>query len=276
MATSIVKGVIGNNAAKKAASQQAAANEAAANEARSQFAESQKNLNTAAGSARGDITSARDTSLGYLNPFLQTGTSANTQLGYGLGLNDTDLAGGLAGTKGGLTKSFTMADYEADPGYKFRLEEGQKALARAQGAAGKYFSGAGLRGLTDYNQKSASQEYQNAYDRYNTNQTNLYNRLAGVSNSGQSAAGTMAGISSDAGNSLAGVTQDTANNIANLGAGKALAVGSGLTGAGNARAMGALGSGQAWITGINSLEDKANRAAGLAAGMYGNGGGSSW
>lgn len=58
---------------------------------------------------------------GNYQPFLQTGTAANNQLGYALGLGGTG-----TGEAGALAKPFTMADYQADPGYAFRLAEVKK------------------------------------------------------------------------------------------------------------------------------------------------------
>ena len=77
-------------------------------------------------------------------------------------------------------------------------------------------SGAQAKALTAYGQGMGSQEYQNAYNRYNTDQTNLYNRLAGISGTGL-----------QAGSAIAGVGQNTANqvssNLMNLGAGQSAA-----------------------------------------------------
>jgi len=222
---SIIGAVIGANASKKAGKQQAAAADAATEEQRRQYDQTRSDY----------------------EPFRQAGLSGNNQLSYLLGLNQTpytsqneagedvtidpysNINTGM-GNFGSLSKSFGMEDYQADPGYAFRLAEGQKALERTMGAKGKYFSGQAIKGLTDYNQESASQEYGNAYNRYNTNQTNLYNRLAGISGSGQTAT-----------NSLASVGQNTANQI-----------GENLMGAGNARAAGTIGSANAWSTGLGS------------------------
>ena len=52
-----------------------------------------------------------------------------------------------------------------DPGYQFRLDEGRKALERSAAAQGTLRSGATLKGLMDYGQNTASQEYQRAYNR---------------------------------------------------------------------------------------------------------------
>lgn len=184
-------------------------------------------------------------------PFLQTGTAANQQLSQLLGLGCNNMENmptygsgdSSSGGYGSLAKPFTMADFQADPGYQFTLQEGQKALDRASAAGGKYYSGAAIKGLTDYNQNSASKQYQSAYDRYNTNQTNLYNRLAGVSGVGQTAS------SSDA---AAG--QNAANQIS-----------SNITGAGNSQAAGTVGQANAWSTGLNGIGNNAV----FGATMYG-------
>lgn len=89
---------------------------------------------------------------------------------------------------GTLGKAFSMEDYQEDPGYKFRLEQGQQGLDRSLAARGKTFSGEAAKAAVDYNSGMASQEYGNAYNRYNTDQNNLYNMLAGVSGFGQNAA----------------------------------------------------------------------------------------
>lgn len=132
---------------------------------------------------------------------------------------------------GSLTKAFGMSDYTADPGYAFRLSEGQKALDRAAASKGGFNSGAAAKALIDYNQNMGSQEYGAAYDRYNTNQTNLYNRLAGVSGTGQTAA-----------NTLGQAGQNYANQVS-----------SNLFGAANAQGAGSIAQANAWGTGLNNV-----------------------
>lgn len=91
---------------------------------------------------------------------------------------------------GELTKEFSLADYVADPGYQFRLDEGNKAIERANARRGNFYSGAALKEANRYNSGMASQEYGSAYDRYQTNKNTLYNRLAGLSNTGIGATNT--------------------------------------------------------------------------------------
>lgn len=97
---------------------------------------------------------------------------------------------------GSLLKSFSMEDYQADPGYQFRLSEGNKALERQLAARGQFSSmnPAAAKALQAYGQDMASQEYGAAYDRYNINQGNIYNRLANLAGMGQTAVGTQAGV----------------------------------------------------------------------------------
>jgi hypothetical protein len=81
-----------------------------------------------------------------------------------------------------------MADYQADPGYAFRLGEGQKALDRQAAARGGLISGGALKAATRYGQDMGSQEYQNAFNRYQTNRSNQLQPLGNLMASGQSAA----------------------------------------------------------------------------------------
>lgn len=98
-------------------------------------------------------------------------------------------------TGGQLTKmpnaQFTMQDFQQDPGYKWRMQEGVNALAASGAAAGNYGSGNMGIAIQRYGQNLASDEYQNAYQRwadaYNRTmgqQDTIYNRLAGISGTG--------------------------------------------------------------------------------------------
>jgi hypothetical protein len=55
---------------------------------------------------------------------------------------------------------------EQDPGYAFRLAEGQKAIDRSAAAKGGLQSGAALKAAAEYGQSMGSQEYGNAYNRF--------------------------------------------------------------------------------------------------------------
>jgi hypothetical protein len=134
---------------------------------------------------------------------------------------------------GALTRGFTMADYQADPGYAFRLSEGLKGLEQTAAARGGLLSGNALRGAQRYGQDLASQEYTNAYNRYTGEQATQRNALAGLAGQGQTTANTI-------GQSGAAYGQYVGNAMMNQGANQANA---GLIGANaNASAYRDIGS----------------------------------
>lgn len=115
-------------------------------------------------------------------------------------------------------KPFSMADFQEDPGYQFRLQQGNNALQNMAAMTGNLNSGRALKDAIAYNSGMGAQEYQNAYGRYNndyltgfnthnTNQTNAYNKLMGITGIGQSSASALANVgqnySGQVGNNLA-------------------------------------------------------------------------
>jgi hypothetical protein len=79
---------------------------------------------------------------------------------------------------GTLLDNFTQADFEADPGYAFRFSEGQKALDKSMAARGLGISGANIKGAVKYGQDMGSQEYNNAFNRFQAgraSQSDVYN-----------------------------------------------------------------------------------------------------
>ena len=66
---------------------------------------------------------------------------------------------------------------EADPGYAFRLSEGQRALERSTAAGRGLQSGAALKAATRYGQEMGSQEYQNAFARSQASTAAAFNRF---------------------------------------------------------------------------------------------------
>lgn len=131
---------------------------------------------------------------------------------------------------GSLLRDFGLEDFTKDPGYDFRLSEGEKGINRSLAARGGLFSGAAGKALSRYNQDFASNEYGNAYNRYNTNQGNKFNRLA-----------SLAGIGQSATNQIQQAGQNASNNIS-----------SNMIGSGNAQASGIMGIGNAISGGLNN------------------------
>jgi len=103
-----------------------------------------------------------------------------------------------------LTKAYTAEDFAQgiDPGYQFRLAQGQKALQNQTNMGGGLISGNALQGMQDYTQGQASQEFGNAFARNSATQTNIFNRLKGIADMGLNATGTTANAATSAGESM--------------------------------------------------------------------------
>ena len=243
IAASVASSVIGSKSASKAAkAQTSAANKANATELEMY------------NQSRADLA-----------PYRETGALANTKLSALMGLAPTEaqlrkellpdftstvrrkekideagLSAAIADRlgvinndpdKGLLTKRFSLADYVADPGYQFRLDQGNKAIAAKQSAMGNFYSGAALKEATNYNSGMASQEYGNAYNRYNTDMGNLYSRYGGLSEAGRNATNTAVGMGQNYANQVG-------QNYANIG---------------SAQANAAINRGNAWSQGLSGL-----------------------
>lgn len=124
--------------------------------------------------------------------------------------------------------SFGMDQFQADPGYGFRMSEGMKGLERSAAARGGLLSGATLKGIQRYGQDLASQEYTNAFNRYQTERNARLNPLQ-----------SLAGVGQTATNQLGAAGQNYAT-----GAGEALGAGA------QARASGYMGMANAAAGGI--------------------------
>ena len=241
---SLIGGSMASSAAKKAATTQA------------QSADKAAELQSDA--AKESVALQRrmyEEGLDRQQPFYEAGIKGQNRLMDILGLSDRTGAEGY----GSAMRPFGMSDFQTDPGYAFRMKEGLKGLDQQAAARGGLISGNALRGATAFGQELGSQEYQNAFNRYQTNRTNVLNPLQSLLGQGQSTANTLgsagAGYASGAGNTM----MNSAANIGNLN-----------MAAGSARASGYTNSADAW-----------NRALGGAAGtvvsglnanqMYGSG-----
>lgn len=190
---SIVSGLIGADAAKSAAQSQV--------DAANRAAETQKYI--------------FDTLNQQQAPYREAGYSA---------LKD------IQGQLPYLTSQYSPEDFAKgiDPGYAFRLKQGQMAAERAGNIRG--MTGNVLTGLQDYTQGLASQEYANAFQRNLAQKQNIYNTLAGIAGLGQTAQGQTTTAAGNYG-----------TNVANLMTGGAAAQAAGQIGQANAL-TGALGN----------------------------------
>jgi hypothetical protein len=135
---------------------------------------------------------------------------------------------------GRYARDFSMADYQADPGYAFRMSEGMKGLERSAAARGGLLSGATMKGIQRFGQDLASQEYSNAFNRYQTNRAARLNPLQSLAGVGQTSAQQVGAAGQ---NMAAGI----GNALGAYGQGASEALGA----AGQARASGYMGTANA-------------------------------
>lgn len=173
-------------------------------------------------------------------PFRQGGLGAQNQLLTLLGVNAPG-ADTASAQFGSMARPFGMSDFEADPGYAFRISEGMKALQNSAAARGGLLGGSTLKGITRFGQDAASQEYQNAFNRYQIERQARLNPLQSLMGAGQSATNQLTGAAGQLGQGLA-------QGYGNLGQARA----SSYVGATNAL-TGALGQGLNQYMGMNYL-----------------------
>ncbi len=134
-------------------------------------------------------------------PFRQAGLAAKDRTLTLLGLEGGDTA---SPDFGKYARDFSMADFEADPGYGFRIKEGMKALESSAAARGGLLSGSTLKGVTRFGQDTASNEYLNAFNRYQTNRANQLNPLQSLYGGGQTSVNALTNAAGQLGQGLAG------------------------------------------------------------------------
>jgi hypothetical protein len=116
---------------------------------------------------------------------------------------------------GRLLKNFTNEDFVRDPGYEFRMGEGNKGIDRAFASRGGTNSGAALKAIARFNQDYASNEFGAAYNRDATDKNRIYSFLSGTANTGLGAAQNNASMSFNAANQ-AGQNAINAQNTATM------------------------------------------------------------
>jgi hypothetical protein len=132
-------------------------------------------------------------------------------------------------------QTFGMQQFQADPGYAFRLSEGQKALERSAAARGGLMSGGALKAAQRYGQEMGSQEYQNAFNRYQTEQQSRLNPLQSLAGLGQTGA-----------QNIGSAAQQYGVNVGNIGMGAGAAQGNALMAGAQARGSAYQGIGQSF------------------------------
>lgn len=162
-------------------------------------------------------------------PYINTGATALSDIAGGLNLPGGTTNGTTAGQ---FTHQFDANDLTTNlaPNYSFQLGQGLTSTANLMNLNSGAFSGNTLKAINDYAQNYAGNAYQQAFTNYNTNQSNIFNRLSNVAGMGQASAANQA---------VAG---------ANYGAG----IGSSLAAAGAATGAGTVGLGNAIGGSVNN------------------------
>jgi hypothetical protein len=184
--------------------------------------------------------------------------------------------GGVAGyDPASAMRNFGAADFQADPGYAFRLSEGMKALDRTAASRGGLLSGATLKGAQRYGSDLASQEYGNAYNRFQANRAtqsqeyqnafnryqaeraaqeqgygNAFNRFQAERTNTLAPLQSLAGVGQSATQQAQQASQNYATGATGALANYGNAQASNLIGQGNARASGYVGGANALSSGV--------------------------
>lgn len=212
-------------------------------------------------------------------PYRASGVANLNQLNTLLGIGGNTGAADYGRFK---TADFTNADFLAnqDPGYGFRMSEGLKAVDRQAAARGGLISGNALKASQAFGQDMASQEYNNAFNRYQTVRGNTLSPFQTGAAAGQAAAAMQGQANANFGSAggqaigqygqgvsgaygAAGNAMNTA--YGNYGQGTTGVLGAygtnatnALTGGANAQAAGIVGGANAFNQGLSGISNLAN------------------
>lgn len=84
-----------------------------------------------------------------------------------------------------LTERFSLDQFNTDPSYQFLQDEAAKAVERSAAARGSLLAPSTAKALQDRSQALASTEYNNAFNRNQSQNASIYDMLSGASNIGQ-------------------------------------------------------------------------------------------
>lgn len=225
VASGLLSGAFGSDAAGDAADAQVSSANIAAGVQRDMFNQTQANLSPymrAGGVALQDLEYLLGTGMGRGDWSQWAGGDSTVPGG--------DFLSGYAKNFGILSRPFTQADFTASPGYQFNLQEGQNAINKAARASGKAYAPTTLQDLSRFSQGLASNEWNNERNAFRNFQNDLFNRVSGLSGSGQNAAANLGAFAGQAGNQISNA----------------------IMGAGNAQAAGIMGSANAMTGGVAS------------------------
>jgi hypothetical protein len=171
-----------------------------------------------------------------LGPYADTGNPPpDAGPAYG-GAGPGNSGGSSAGGFGSLLSPFTIDTFhQYSPAYQFQLQQGQQGVLNGSASGSGALSGAAQKDLMSFNQNMANTSFNNAFNQYQTQQGNIYSRLAGVANLGQNAAA----------------------NTGTIGAGLAGSAAQSVSNAGTAAAAGQVGAANAYSSALNNAGSSA-------------------
>jgi len=217
--------------------------------------------------------------LATVDRFASTGVDANQEIAA------------LNGLLGPEAQAAARERFQTSPAFQFRRDQGVEALEGSAAARGGVLSGNTLKGITEFGQDLASEEFDASFNRLNVLANRGLQAGGTQANAGQAVSNVLAnrgtdqaGVVTGTGNALANLSAGSGDVLLNTGANKAnvitgsardrvnaLLQGTGLrtsavAGEGNAKAAGIVGAANARSQGINNLLQVGGTIAGAAAG----------
>jgi hypothetical protein len=122
-------------------------------------------------------------------------------------------------------QNFGMDQFQQDPGYAFRMSEGMKGLERSAAARGGLLSGSTLKGIQRFGQDLASQEFQNAFNRYGIERERRLAPLQSLAGVGQTTSQQLGAAGTQFANTIGNIGMNQANVQGNAGMARASAYG---------------------------------------------------
>jgi hypothetical protein len=235
----LIGGAISGNAAASAAAKQSKAAQEASAAQRAMAERNAVNLQDVASRQMTNLGSIYGQSQAYTQPFITTGTNAAAKL--------NELV-----SSGYFSQPFTAADLKSNlaPNYEFMLNQGLGATKQALNVGG---GGSNIaRGATKFAEDYASNAYQNAFNNWQAQRSNIFNTLSGIAGIGTAGTGQAINAGNVYGYTGTGLTTGVGKNIADLLTGGAAATAAGITGSAQAEAAGDVGVANALSGGVSS------------------------
>jgi hypothetical protein len=116
---------------------------------------------------------------------------------------------------------FGMEQFQADPGYAFRMSEGMKGLERSAAARGGLLSGSTLKGIQRFGQNLASDEYTNAFNRYQAERQARLQPLQSLAGVGQTTAQQLGAAGTQFANAMGDIGMSRAQALGQAGISRA-------------------------------------------------------